>query len=841
MKRYFSLFVLLLIACAGVWPHSARGQVKTQSLVLHSAVDAKDESLDLNVLFTVLDSNGQALPKEAIKFEGEGNAFGPGFEAAPATVAEATTPIRIALVIDASGSMAEEINDVRNAAINFVGKIPSNAQVAVFKFAENVEQVQGFTTKDQIGLVQNAILTITNRPPGTGNTCIFLAARDAIKAANAGIDENNVARPAVVLFTDGKDSEAGDCGPIKQDQVVTEAKQAGLIPTQVHTIGLCNDDACSNVNRDALSSLASNTNASTKAGKLGDLENLFNAILAVLNTQFMATTSVKPRLGDNPFTIQFDGAKINDAPAPVALTSAFVSPRDYGAPATKVVLVGRTFDPDTNEYTVTMNVVNPEQVDRIVVLVRDAGNNTVSEQSFTTITESMVVTHPPDGLKEGADFFTDIKAFDKNGQEITSDEGKSPLATMPGKFVPRAAEPLSFEYALQPEFNRQTGEFEIKLSQVQSAKDAKLLFKGSISEGTRPVMQIPEGVFNGSDIKVRLVDAELSELQQAQQPKTYTISLTLSDPVSGVVASKDTPTTVAPAARVGFVARILATVRNPAVLGSILVIVVLIAAVAIILTTRKTRRDIPLPSPFNEATGVGPSGGWQQSTPARPATPSRAASSPGKPAAAGKAPSNPIKPPSNPIKSPSNAGRQSTPGSLRPMSAPVGGATMMGEEAAPPTAMPAVGRPSSGQPVAVPEALITIVATPEPALNQGRVARELPFVIGRENCSVVISGDRKISRQHVEVSLQGNKIMVKDLDSANGTTLVVPDPPGQLNAFAVKQQLARGASVEWDNHSLLRLGPNTVLRLMLPGWPPKDDDSSTMIDGETDNRTQIAG
>jgi len=802
---------------------------------MHTAVNALEENLDLNVLFTVLDSNGQALPKEAIKFEGEGSAFGPTFQAAPAAVTEATTPIRIALVIDASGSMEAEINDVRNAAINFVGKIPSNAQVAVFKFSDTVEQVQGFTTKDQIGLVQNAILTITNRAPGTGNTCIFVAAREAIKVANEGIDANNVVRPAVVLFTDGKDSEAGDCGPIKQDQVVTEARQSGLIPTQVHTIGLCNDDGCSNVNRDVLSSLASDTFASTKSGKLDELDNLFNAILAALNSQFMATTSLKPTLGQNQVTLQFNGAKVNDAPAPVSMTTAFNSPKNYAAPPTRVVLKERSPLSEQNEYQVTLNVTNPEQVALITLAVRDASNNTVSQQTFTNISESMVVTHTPEGLKEGADFATVITAVDKSGKEIPNDQGEFPAAALPGKFVPPEKAPLSFEFAQNPTFDPATGEFTIKLSQVQSGKDVKLLYNGAITEGARPVMEIPEGVYSGSDILVKLVPAELEALEQTQQNRTYTIRLVLTDQVNGVTATKETPTTVAPPAQIGFFQRILLTVRNPVVLGSIVVVVVVIAGVMVVLANRKARRDIPLPSPFNEATGVAP---WQPSQPGRPATAGSKPSQPAKPAAGPSKPPQPVKPPVSgkppqPNKPSLTPARPSMPGKAKSASGPyAGGATQIGDE---------LGQGAAAIPHAVPEALITIVATPEPGLNQSRVARELPCVIGRENCAVIIAGDRKISRRHVEISVRGNKVIIKDLDSANGTALVVADPPNQAATFAVKKQLDRGASVEWDNHSLIRLGPNTILRLMLPGWPPRDDESSTIIDGEPDNRTQIAG
>ena len=384
MKRICSLWVVLILVCVGLWPQSASAQFVPQILIMHVDQQPKEDTFDLNVLFTVLDRNGQALPREAINIENPGNAFGPTFPEAPANVEPATTPIRIALVIDASGSMEQEINDVRNAAINFVRKVPDNAQVAVYKFSDVPELMQGFTAKNQIASVENAILSITNRAPGTGNTCIFQAASKAISDANAGIDANNVARPTVVLFTDGKDSEAGDCGPIKEQQVIAQAQQTG-IPTQVHTIGLCNDDSCANVNRDVLNSLANNTAASTKSGKLGDLDNLFNAILSALNSQFMARTSIKPQQGPNQVTIQFNKATVNGAPATISINTQIESAKDYGTPPPAIRYETRTYNAQDNAYTETLSVTNPEQIDRITARILDKGNTVKAEETVTDI------------------------------------------------------------------------------------------------------------------------------------------------------------------------------------------------------------------------------------------------------------------------------------------------------------------------------------------------------------------------------------------------------------------------------------------------------------------------
>lgn len=44
-------------------------------------------------------------------------------------------------------------------------------------------------------------------------------------------------------------------------------------------------------------------------------------------------------------------------------------------------------------------------------------------------------------------------------------------------------------------------------------------------------------------------------------------------------------------------------------------------------------------------------------------------------------------------------------------------------------------------------------------------------VIGREDVDVLISGDRYVSGRHAEVELVGDQVILRDLDSRNGTYL----------------------------------------------------------------------
>jgi hypothetical protein len=112
-----------------------------------------------------------------------------------------------------------------------------------------------------------------------------------------------------------------------------------------------------------------------------------------------------------------------------------------------------------------------------------------------------------------------------------------------------------------------------------------------------------------------------------------------------------------------------------------------------------------------------------------------------------------------------------------------------------------------------PRLKVAVIQTTDPAQRREALVPRLPYVIGREGADLLILGDTKVSRCHAEIAAQGGKIIIKDLNSANGVAFVTQDPKGAQGTFVVKTRLIKGGSAEWDNRSLIRLGPNTVLKL----------------------------
>jgi hypothetical protein len=99
-------------------------------------------------------------------------------------------------------------------------------------------------------------------------------------------------------------------------------------------------------------------------------------------------------------------------------------------------------------------------------------------------------------------------------------------------------------------------------------------------------------------------------------------------------------------------------------------------------------------------------------------------------------------------------------------------------------------------------AALRIVHTLNPRFNgQEMEIRVSPFVIGREDAALTITGDRQISREHAAINYEAGSYTITDLRSSNGTFLddirLQPNEPAQLQP-----------------DSLIRLGQVTQLRFL---------------------------
>ena len=101
---------------------------------------------------------------------------------------------------------------------------------------------------------------------------------------------------------------------------------------------------------------------------------------------------------------------------------------------------------------------------------------------------------------------------------------------------------------------------------------------------------------------------------------------------------------------------------------------------------------------------------------------------------------------------------------------------------------------------------LVFVNTPAQSLMKTKVRVDFdtfPTVaIGREAENVVVIPDTEVSRTHAELSLDGNKVILKDRGSTNGTFL-----------FDGKEFQRVTGTVEVKPNSMIKFGNNTIVKL----------------------------
>jgi VWFA-related protein len=122
--------------------------------------------------------------------------FENGLEQKIAYFATTDSPFSIVLLIDTSGSTRFRLDEIQNAAINFIEKLKPSDSVMVMSFDDRIEVLCKATTD------RNAITKAIRRTRTGGGTRLYDAVHDILTKQLKTIP----GRKAVVLFTDGVDT-----------------------------------------------------------------------------------------------------------------------------------------------------------------------------------------------------------------------------------------------------------------------------------------------------------------------------------------------------------------------------------------------------------------------------------------------------------------------------------------------------------------------------------------------------------------------------------------------------------------------------------------------------------
>ena len=175
-------------------------------------------------------------------------------------IVDAEEPIAVALVIDVSGSMADEgrMDAAKQAATAFVDVLGSKDAVAVIAFSTEVRIVQGYTSDK--GLLKNAINGLAPR----GDTDLYGAVTQSAQLIGA----LPMAQRGILLISDGEDT-------INKQTLDGSIQAAKAARTAVYPFGL-GKDASSGPLKDVLLKLGTGTGGrATFVANPGDLKSIF--------------------------------------------------------------------------------------------------------------------------------------------------------------------------------------------------------------------------------------------------------------------------------------------------------------------------------------------------------------------------------------------------------------------------------------------------------------------------------------------------------------------------------------------------------------------------------------
>ena len=139
-------------------------------------------------------------------------------------------PIALALLIDTSASMDEEMTTAQEAAIGFSQRLGPDDLAEIIDFDSRVDVLQGFT--NDVDQLESAI----RRTSAGGSTSLYNALYISLKdLTRAPLREADVRREAIIVLSDGEDTSS----LVSFEEVLELAKRS---ETAIYSIGLQAED-----------------------------------------------------------------------------------------------------------------------------------------------------------------------------------------------------------------------------------------------------------------------------------------------------------------------------------------------------------------------------------------------------------------------------------------------------------------------------------------------------------------------------------------------------------------------------------------------------------------------
>ena len=224
MRRYLVLLSALVIICDGTL--SAQQPQDQPTPAFRAGVDV----VSLNV--TVSDLDGRFVTNlDQTNFQ----VYEDGVQQNVTFFTKTQLPIALAMLIDTSASMDENMAIAQEAAIGFSQRLRPEDLAEIVDFDSRVNILQTFTN-DAVELEQAIQQTSAGGSTALYNA-IYISLRELSKAP---LQRADVRREAIIVLSDGEDTSS----LVTFDEVLEQAKRS---ETAIYSIGLQSDDSRSRV------------------------------------------------------------------------------------------------------------------------------------------------------------------------------------------------------------------------------------------------------------------------------------------------------------------------------------------------------------------------------------------------------------------------------------------------------------------------------------------------------------------------------------------------------------------------------------------------------------------
>jgi VWFA-related protein len=242
--------LLLILAPVVFTQQPVAGGQEAQAVDEDEVITVRTSEVMLPV--TVRDASGKLVP--ALSRE-DFRVFEDGREQPLRDLALRQVPVDVALMVDASSSVASNLEDFRRAVVEFAARLASEDRISLIKFDDRVELLQDWThSRTQL---RRALRRISPGVFTRFNDALYLAAREHFKRGQN--------RHAVVVLSDGVDSGRG--------QATLETALRALLESQVAVYVISNTRVERARKQAELDTLTSGTDAAVRFNELriGDL------------------------------------------------------------------------------------------------------------------------------------------------------------------------------------------------------------------------------------------------------------------------------------------------------------------------------------------------------------------------------------------------------------------------------------------------------------------------------------------------------------------------------------------------------------------------------------------